>query len=161
LADTISKFSALIAMDEKYSKFVSWARSNGAIIPDTLTFPSNDGEASVQTTIPVEKGTQLFHLPHSILITQAKCASCLPQLAPFSVHEKICAFVANERHCNEFWKPYFECLPCQFTTPPYFTEDELTVLEGTNLSHAWKDHISLWMEEYGRVKKVLNGMTWY
>lgn len=60
--------------------------------------------------------------------------------------------------------PYIASLPPADTlrTPLHFTETEMTLLEGTNLSGATQDRRKQWEVEYETVKSVIKdeGMTW-
>jgi N-lysine methyltransferase SETD6 len=143
----------------KHNKLVSWARSHGAVIPDTLIFPSSP-YGHCLTTAPIPQGTRLFEIPHSLIITPDLATNALPSLKHAPVHARMCAFIALERTKKGFWKDYFETLPTQFTTPPYFNEDELGVLEGTNLSFAWKDRVTTWKQEFQRTKVHINNLEW-
>lgn len=53
--------------------------------------------------------------------------------------------------------PYVESLPApeQLRTPLYFTDDELRLLEGTNLLGAAQDRRKQWEEESGVVRDAL------
>ena len=143
--------TVFVSMSHKYDKLLSWARSNGAIIPNSLTFPSSP-YGHCRTTTPIDKGTHLFHIPHTILITPAVASSALPQLKDVCVHARMCAFIALERRKEGFWKDYLDSLPEGFSTPPYFGERELELLKGTNLSFAWRDRIDIWKKEFNEVQ---------
>lgn len=147
-------------MSHKYDKLLSWARSNGAIIPNSLTFHSSP-YGHCRTTTPIDKGTHLFHIPHTILVTPAVASSEFPQLNDVCVHARMCAFIALERRRNGFWKDYLDALPERFSTPPYFGERELELLKGTNLSFAWRDRIDLWRKEFNQVRAIIGGIGWY
>ena len=143
----------------KYDKLVSWARCHGAIIPETLIFPV-EPNGHCRTTVSVVPGTQLFHIPHSILMTPLAARTALLKLRDVPVHELMCTFIALERRKDGFWKDYLDSLPQEFTTPPYFTERELQVLKGTNLSFAWRDRITQWKEEFDHAKSLTNDLKW-
>jgi hypothetical protein len=147
-------------MSHKYDKLLSWARSNGAIIPNSLTFHSSP-YGHCRTTTPIDKGTHLFHIPHTILITPAVASSAFPQLKDVCVHARMCAFIALERRRNGFWKDYLDALPERFSTPPYFGERELELLKGTNLSFAWRDRIDRWQKDFNEVRAIIGGIGWY
>ena len=158
----LSQYSTLTksCMSNKYEKLLSWARSHGAVIPDTLIFPS-EPYGHCRTIVPIERGTQLFHIPHNIILTPAVATTALPQLCNVSVHAMMCCFIALERDKEGFWKDYLDSLPRSFSTPPYFDEKELDVLKGTNLSFAWRDCIQIWKNEYEDVKCILETLEWY
>jgi hypothetical protein len=144
----------------RYENLLSWARSNGAIVPDTLTFPSSP-YGHCQSTIPIPAGTALFHIPHSLLITPAVADTALPQLHDLPVHARVCSFIALERQKHGFWREYLESLPKKVDTPAYFTEGELDVLKGTNLYFAWHDRINLWRDQFNNVQKIIAEINWY
>src|SRR5579859_3867514 len=137
-----------------YDNLLSWARSNGAIIPSTLTFLSTP-YGHCQSTVPIPAGTSLFHIPHSLLITPRAADTALPQLNTLPVHARVCAFIALERRKDGFWKDYLRSLPEKFETPAYFSQGELDVLKGTNLFYAWHDRINLWKQEFENVRKII------
>lgn len=146
-------------MSNKYDKLLLWARFNGAIIPETLLFPSHP-YGHCRTTIPIEPGTQLFHIPHKILLTPTVATTAFPQLQTVPVRARICAFIALERAKQGFWKEYFDSLPQEFSTPPYFNDEELELLRGTNLSFAWRGMIATWKTEFEQAKEVLPELQW-
>jgi hypothetical protein len=148
------------AESNKYDNLLSWARSNGAVIPENLIFLSKPyGHCRSTTSIP--PGTQLFHIPHSLLITPAVASKALPQLNEHSVHARLCAFLGTERRKQGFWKGYLESLPEKFTTPAYFNEKELDILKGTNLFFACRDRIKAWKDEFNNVKKIVPDLNWF
>jgi len=143
----------------KYDNLVSWARSNGAIIPETLIFPS-EPYGHCRTTATVPQGTQLFHLPHKIIITPEVARRKFPPLRFENVHIQLCTFIASQRRKEGFWKDYFDSLPERFTTPLYFSPEELKVLEGTNLAYAWKDVKNIWKKEWERASIIVDHLPW-
>lgn len=148
------------ASPRKYDSLISWARSNGAVISENIIFPS-EPYGYCQSTTPIPPGTQLFHIPHSLLITPAVATTALPQLKNYSVHTRLCSFLATERRDQGFWKDYLDSLPETFTTPAYFEEKELDVLKGTNLAFAYHDRIEAWKVEFDTVKDEVLGLTWF
>jgi hypothetical protein len=148
------------ASPRKYDRLLSWARSNGAIISEKIIFPS-EPYGHCQSISPIPTGTQLFHIPHSLLITPAVAITALPQLKSYPVHTRLCSFLATERRNQGFWKDYLDLLPEKFTTPAYFEEKELDVLKGTNLAYAYHDRIEAWKLEFENVKEKVFGLTWF
>ena len=147
-------------MSDKYSKLLSWARSNGAIIPETLIFLS-EPYGHCRTTMPLTKGMALFHIPHNLVITPTLATCALPELKNTPVHARLCAFIALERNKGGFWRDYLNSLPESFSTPAYFGENELEILRGTNLFFGWRDQIDMWKNEFEDVKVVIKGIDWY
>ena len=152
--------TAAVETTPKYRDLLGWARSHGAIIPSTLLFPS-EPYGHCRTSVPIPKGTQLFHIPHKIIITPAIATAALPQLKDWPVHERVCAFLATERRKDGFWKEYLRSLPRKFRTPAYFEVDALEVFKGTNLAFAWRDKVAVWEAEYEHAVKVLPELEWY
>jgi hypothetical protein len=152
--------SSTTTTSTKYHNLLSWARSNGAVISENIIFPS-EPYGHCQSTTPIPRGTQLFHIPHSLLITPAVATTALPQLNSYSVHARLCSFIATERRQQGFWKDYLDSLPEKFTTPAYFEEKELDVLNGTNLAFAYHDRIEAWKFEFEDVKDKVFGLTWF
>lgn len=144
----------------KYNKLLLWARSNGATIPDTLLLLS-EPHGHIRTTVPIEPGTPLFHVPHALFITSDVAAKALPQLKGCSVHARMCAFIALERHKDGFWRDYLDSLPTTFTTPGYFTPQEFEALEGTNLGSAWNQRKYEWEEELEYINNHFPGLNWF
>ena len=149
----------MITSSLNYVPLLKWARSNGAIIPESLSFPQSP-QGHCRTSVSVPKGTRLFHIPHNIIITRTVAIYALPQLLNQSIHAQICGFLAHQRRKEGFWKPYLDSLPEKFETPAYFQENELKVLEGTNLSLAWRERVNAWMSEFEKVNALVEGVTW-
>ena len=143
-----------------YEALLSWARSHGAIIPETVLFLSTP-YGYCQSTVPIPAGTALFHIPHSLLITPSVADHALPELHLLPVHARVCAFIALERRKDGFWKAYFEALPEKFDTPAWFTEEERLLLKGTNLFFAWRERVEIWREEFSDVCKIIPDINWY
>jgi hypothetical protein len=148
-----------MATSPKYGALLAWARSNDAVISETLSFQS-EPTGCCRTTVPVAKGTQLFDIPRKIIITAEVACKALPQLVDLPVHAQLCAFLAYERRQDGFWKPYLDSLPENFETPPYFDEKELNILEGTNLGFAWTERRCSWKEEFEKARKVIRRLSW-
>jgi hypothetical protein len=104
-----------------YTHLVAWATSHGAIVPSSLSLRSSpDTGGSIHTSVAIPAGTQLFHIPPALVITPAKARAALLELADdsFSVHQRMCAFIALERHKEDsFWAPYLNALPKRIKTP--------------------------------------------
>jgi hypothetical protein len=143
-----------------YEALLSWARSHGAIIPETVLFLSTP-YGHCQSTVPISAGTALFRIPHSLLITPSVADHALPELHLLPVHARVCAFIALERRKGGFWKAYFEALPEKFDTPAWFTEEERLLLKGTNLFFAWRERVEIWREEFSDVCNIIPDINWY
>src|SRR5436305_9798126 len=68
---------------------LSWARSNGAIIPSTLLFAWFP-YGHCRTTVPIAGGTHLFHIPYHLILTHRVALQSLPQLVETPVHAILC-----------------------------------------------------------------------
>jgi hypothetical protein len=144
----------------KYTNLLTWARSNGAVIPSSLIF-SAEPYGHCRSSEPIPAGTALFHIPHSLVITPAVATAAIPQLEEVAGHVRICTFLAEQRGRNGFWKEYLETLPEKFYTPPYFNDRELEYLKGTNLWFAWRDRMELWKREYESIRDIVPTVEWY
>jgi len=146
---------------KEHDNLLQWCRSNGAIIPESVILSSNLTGGYCLTTRDIPAGEPIFHIPHKLCITPTVATNAIPVLSAFTVHTQLCAFLCMERRQAGFWKPYFDVLPETFTTPLYFSGEELDILKGTSLYHTVSERINLWKQEYTDVLSVLPHLDWY
>ena len=145
----------------KYQNLLLWCRSSGAIIPDTFILSSNLTGGHCLTTKEIPAGEPIFQIPRNLCITPAIATATFPVLETTSVHTQLCCFLSLERGKEGFWKPYLDSLPETFTTPAYFTDNELGILKGTNISFVVQERLNLWKREYEDIKALLPEVSWY
>ncbi|KAJ1943815.1 hypothetical protein FBU59_002792, partial [Linderina macrospora] len=64
----------------------------------------------------------------------------------------MCAFLVHERFVNKqsFWKPYIDVLPKEFSTPVFFSSEEIEFLEGTPAKSSVDEMREQYRKEYER-----------
>jgi hypothetical protein len=146
---------------DKYESLLKWCRLNGAIIPETLIISSDLTGGHCLTTADIPAGEAIFQIPEKICITTTVAVNAFSELAPFTAHAQLCAFLSLERKRDGFWKPYIDALPETFTTAVSFTNEELELLKGTSLYYAVSERLTSWKQEYTEVSTVLSQLEWY
>ncbi|PHZ17134.1 RuBisCO-cytochrome methylase [Rhizopus microsporus ATCC 52813] len=129
----------MTTFEEKGKAFWDWLVANGATISDKIAFKDYRSENSgrgVIATQDIKEGDVLFSLPRSILLSQVTSSlkdkvselSELPGWAPLI----LCMMYEIDKP-ESFWKPYFDVLPREFSTPMFWNQDDLKELEGTDI----------------------------
>ncbi|CAJ0766492.1 8690_t:CDS:2, partial [Entrophospora sp. SA101] len=124
--------------------FVDWFCANGGIISPKIAFKDYSNENAGRGMMAVEEiGSDevLFEIPRSILLSPK--TSLLKNEVSTEEYKKLykinhwfplilCMMYESQKE-NSLWKPYFDILPKQFETPMFWTEEELTELQGTGV----------------------------
>ncbi|CEJ01742.1 hypothetical protein RMCBS344292_15763 [Rhizopus microsporus] len=129
----------MTTFEEKGKAFWDWLVANGATISDKIAFKDYRSENSgrgVIATQDIKEGDVLFSLPRSILLSQLTSPlkdkvselSELPGWTPLI----LCMMYEIDKP-DSFWKPYFDVLPREFSTPMFWNQDDLKELEGTDI----------------------------
>ncbi|KAG2183393.1 hypothetical protein INT43_006399 [Umbelopsis isabellina] len=128
--------------DKASDTFVTWLKYNGATVADSVAIKDlrsqNAGRGMVAVK-DIKEGDLLFSLPRKILLSEE--TSELANIP--DVKEKLqqldgwsplilCMMYESQRE-QSFWKPYFDILPKEFSTPMFWDQKDLKELAGTSV----------------------------
>jgi hypothetical protein len=165
-------------MDERISALLTWGERNGAALhPSIEAYHDTQTGTSLRVkpgsaTLPLD--TQIVSCSYSSSLSYFNAISASPILhnhsAPFPnefLSKMAVHVVSNFYLCqqalereNGFWWPYIQSLPTveELNTPLFWTEDERTWLNGTNLEKGITDRENLWKGEWERGRALLGDM---
>ncbi|KAJ2964450.1 hypothetical protein NQZ79_g637 [Umbelopsis isabellina] len=128
--------------DKASDTFVTWLKENGATVADSIAikdFRSQNAGRGVVAVKDIKEGDLLFSLPRKVLLSEE--TSELANIP--DVKEKLqqldgwsplilCMMYESQRE-QSFWKPYFDILPKEFSTPMFWDQKDLEELASTSV----------------------------
>ncbi|KAL9540935.1 hypothetical protein MBANPS3_009402 [Mucor bainieri] len=132
----------MASFEETGSTFWKWLQDNGATLSKDIAIKDYRSEGAGRGVIAandIKEGELLFSLPRSILLSPF--TSSLNQvdglkddLAALNGWTPLIVTLMYESQKEDsFWKPYFDVLPRQFSTPMFWEEADLEELRGTDI----------------------------
>ncbi|KAI8150416.1 hypothetical protein BJV82DRAFT_587127 [Fennellomyces sp. T-0311] len=132
-----------MAFEEQGQAFWQWLEKNGATLSDGIAFKdyrtSEDAGRGVVATRDINQDEVLFTIPRNLLLSsqtsrlrqQSGMAQVLDSLSGWN--PLILCLMYESQLEDSFWKPYFDVLPKDFSTPMFWNKDELEELKGTGI----------------------------
>ncbi|KAG0232464.1 hypothetical protein BGW41_001858 [Actinomortierella wolfii] len=128
-----------ITFEEVNDKFVEWLKANGASVSESMSlhdYASEGAGRGVIATQDIEKDHELFSIPRSLLLSpetsQLSKEVDLSSLRGWSPLI-LCMIYEYCRGADSHWKPYFDILPTEFSTPMFWADEEIELLKGTGV----------------------------
>ncbi|KAI7872447.1 hypothetical protein BDF14DRAFT_1753557 [Spinellus fusiger] len=120
--------------------FWQWLEDNGTELSKSIAiedYRNEEAGRGVVATSDIKEGEVLFSLPRNILLTPLHSSLrslqgmdvILDSLKGWSV--LILCLMYESQKKDSFWKPYFDVLSTSFSTPMFWSEEELKMLQGT------------------------------
>ncbi|KAI8977011.1 hypothetical protein BDF20DRAFT_872393 [Mycotypha africana] len=152
--------------DNNGRAFLDWLINNGASISDSIAFKDYSSENAgrgVVATKDIKDGDVLFSIPRSLLLSQLTTSlkevdGLLDDLnGLLGWTPLIISLMYEMKKDDSFWKPYLDVLPQAFSTPMFWTEEELKELNGTDVipkigrseaEETYRDVVVPFMEKY-------------
>mgnify|MGYP001566300326 CR=1 FL=1 len=132
-----------------------------------LTSSPDEYGASVYTSTLLPAGTNIVSCPfaYSVTPTLARAALGGAATSTWSDHELLTTYLALHKADGGIpgielqHRAYVDSLPTEqeLATPSYWSDAELSLLDGTNLAPAVVERTVGWKEEWGGVKEKLDG----
>ncbi|KAG0348016.1 hypothetical protein BG004_006310 [Podila humilis] len=121
------------------ASFLSWLTTNGATVSNHIALQDYSTEGAgrgVVASVDLPKDHELFSIPRSLLLN--------PETSPLSQKLDLTSLKGWNplmmcliyEYCQgpaSTWKPYFDILPEEFSTPMFWSEDDLKELAGTGV----------------------------
>ncbi|KAG0052635.1 hypothetical protein BGZ83_002351 [Gryganskiella cystojenkinii] len=125
--------------DKVNASFLSWLESNGATVSSSISLQDYSTEGAgrgVVAVADIAKDQELFSIPRSLLLSPL--TSELAQKMDLSTLEGwnpllLCMIYEYCRGSASKWSPYFDILPMEFSTPMFWSQEELKELAGTGV----------------------------
>ncbi|KAF9429741.1 hypothetical protein BGZ94_009640 [Podila epigama] len=119
--------------------FLAWLSANGATVADFIALHdySADGAGrGVVVLTDISKDQELFSIPRSLLLSPD--TSALSQKMDLSSLQGwnplvMCLIYEDGLGVESTWKPYFDVLPQKFSTPMFWSDNDLKELAGTGV----------------------------
>ncbi|KAG0196630.1 hypothetical protein BGX28_009911 [Mortierella sp. GBA30] len=126
--------------DQVNSAFLAWLETNGATVSKSISIQDYSAEGAgrgVVAVADINKDEELFSIPRPLLLSPE--TSALAQKIDLSSLEgwnplMMCMIYEYCRGANSQWKPYFDILPMEFSTPMFWSVEELQDLAGTGVT---------------------------
>ncbi|KAF9981961.1 hypothetical protein BGZ75_006678 [Mortierella antarctica] len=127
------------SFDQVNSTFLTWLEANGATVSKSISLQDYSAEGAgrgVVAVADINKDEELFSIPRPLLLSPE--TSALAQKIDLSDLEgwnplMMCMIYEYCRGGDSHWKPYFDILPMNFSTPMFWSADELQELAGTGV----------------------------
>ncbi|KAI9259641.1 hypothetical protein BDA99DRAFT_440228 [Phascolomyces articulosus] len=132
-----------MSFEEQGSTFWQWLEKNGATLSDGIRFhdyrESDDAGRGVIATRDLGEDEVLFILPRHILLSsqtsrlrqEKGMEEILGKLTGWN--PLILCLMYESQLSDSFWKPYFDVLPKEFSTPMFWNKQDLDALQGTDI----------------------------
>ncbi|RUS23062.1 hypothetical protein BC937DRAFT_92821 [Endogone sp. FLAS-F59071] len=123
------------------TRFLQWLHDHSATISSKIAFKNYSNEGAGRGVVAledIEEGELLFAIPRSILLSQytsdlSKIESVRAELNSLKGwNPLILSMLYESQREDSKWKPYFEILPKSFSTPIFWSDEDLRELEGTS-----------------------------
>ncbi|XP_013400368.1 SET domain-containing protein 4 isoform X2 [Lingula anatina] len=148
-----------------YVLLFKWLKSNGFRCRKLQPAEFHDTGRGLLTLNSIPSGKCIISLPGRLLITsQTVMASDLgadiqryiPRLSPLLA---LCIYLINEqlKGVDSFWHPYIQVLPTDFTTPVYYSQEELQWLP-TRARQAAMEQIQTVTRQYLELKEFMSNI---
>lgn len=135
-----SAFDAPVTNRENgFPPFVDWLHNNGidTSIVEIKYFP--DCGYGLQATKDLKEADPFLTIPRKVMMTtqtarnsvlgaligEDKMLQAMPSIV-LALH-----LLCEKKSPDSFWKPYIDVLPSSYSTPLYFTDDEIKLLKGS------------------------------
>ncbi|XP_028404426.1 actin-histidine N-methyltransferase-like [Dendronephthya gigantea] len=122
-------------------KFSEWLKENKADSENVEVYSSSEVDCGVRAVTSLQAGEKILNIPRKLILTSEHSTSTflgsiietdkLLQVMPNVV---LALKLLNECHKEDsFWKPYIDILPLKFSIPLFFTQEEVSVLKGSQV----------------------------
>ncbi|KAL1932934.1 hypothetical protein VTP01DRAFT_8612 [Rhizomucor pusillus] len=137
--------------------FIHWLQSNGCHF-DKFAF-KKDGEniGGVYAKEDVSNGETLATLPFRMAITSLQARNEFPTLSQFSSRVVLTLYLLQQKILGEksFYWPYIRMLPESIITPMSFEQEDMKLLENTNLAASVPERKQSLFNDFQSLIKVL------
>ncbi|KAF8948972.1 hypothetical protein BGZ47_000647 [Haplosporangium gracile] len=119
--------------------FLAWLAANGAAVSKSIAIQDYAAEGAGRGVVAIaniNKDEELFSIPRPLLLSPE--TSELAKKLDLTTLEgwnplMICMIYEYGRGAASHWKPYFDILPMEFSTPMFWSAEELKELAGTGV----------------------------
>lgn len=122
---------------EKISRFLQWLQQNGAIISDQISIQDYSDQKmglGIMAIEPIKKDCLLCKIPRSLTLSRHTTEhrdSIKKQAKNSQWNQAIWAVILERRNQNSHWRPYFDMLPKDISTPMSWSKTEKALLKGS------------------------------
>ncbi|KAK9464437.1 hypothetical protein V1512DRAFT_255412 [Lipomyces arxii] len=142
------------------TNLVEWCRENGGFCSDQLKLETGPSGSTGYAVSDIKSTSKLLSCPRNLVMDYSKASALWEgDQKPFESSPVIAIrlFLSYQKVLghNSAWAPYIRVLPDTFDTPLYFDEDDMKLLEGTNMYGEVELRRQAWMEEWQDAVKSL------
>ncbi|KAG0340226.1 hypothetical protein BG000_000391 [Podila horticola] len=127
------------AFDSVNATFLEWLAANGATVSKDISLQDYSAEGAgrgVVAVADINNDHELFSIPRSLLLSPE--TSALSQKMDLSSLQgwnplMMCLIYEYGKGSESKWRPYFDILPEEFSTPMFWSEEDLKELTGTGV----------------------------
>lgn len=160
-------------------KLYRWLHENGGALQDGVEIVHQPSHGyHLQALAEFEVSKPVVHVPQSLTISLSALSYAQSQWPHDFVDRyadepyAVTRFLLLDEYlhgASSWWYPYISLLPQvsedpespAFTTPLWFSDGDLTWLQGTGLPAAVEQRIKLWRKEYDEGRQFLTGLAKY
>ncbi|KAG0358129.1 hypothetical protein BG005_002723 [Podila minutissima] len=129
----------MAAFDSVNATFLQWLAANGATVSKDISLQDYSAEGAgrgVVAVADINKDHEIFSIPRSLLLSPE--TSALSQKMDLSSLQgwnplMMCLIYEYGKGTESKWRPYFDILPEEFSTPMFWSEKDLMELTGTGV----------------------------
>ncbi|KAG0368055.1 hypothetical protein BC939DRAFT_507373 [Gamsiella multidivaricata] len=126
--------------DQINASFLKWLNTNGATVSASISLQDYSTEGAgrgVVASADIKKDEEIFSIPSSLLLSPE--TSQLAQKVNLKELEGwnpllMCMVYEYCLGAESHWKPYFDILPTEFSTPMFWNKEEVEELKGTGIA---------------------------
>ncbi|CAO3664498.1 unnamed protein product [Umbelopsis ramanniana] len=152
---------------ENLNTFLAWLKANGANLEGLSFGADKSGMNGVILTKDFESDQAYATIPFKLMITEPLVRQRYPQLNHLSSRAVMSLFLSSEwqKGAESFWMPYLSAIPNRIMTSMMFDEQDLQILQGTNLQLGTISRRNFLYSEYEKIVEILpeserKGFTW-
>ncbi|KAK3818907.1 MAG: hypothetical protein J3Q66DRAFT_281983 [Benniella sp.] len=119
--------------------FLDWLKANGATVSTSIALQDYSAESAgrgVVATADINKDDELFSIPRPLLLSpeNSELAKKIDLTTLAGWNPLMMCMIYEYCHGETSrWKPYFDILPTEFSTPMFWSDEELEELKGTGV----------------------------
>lgn len=127
----------------------------------------DSGMNGVILTKDFENDQTYASIPFKLMITEPLVRKHYPELSSLSSRAVMSLFLSNEwqKGKDSFWSPYLAVIPNRIMTSMMFNDDDMEILQGTNLQLGTISRRDFLQSEYEKILELVpesdrKGFTW-
>ncbi|RWS30473.1 histone-lysine N-methyltransferase setd3-like protein [Leptotrombidium deliense] len=133
--------TALPDREAHFDSFIDWCKNNGIDCSNIEVFKCDgDNEYGLKTRVDINENDLLLVIPRKLILSTEtafndNCYATFAKVDPIlqSMPNVLLSMHIIEEYCkgDSFWKPYLSICPSHYSTPLYYTHEQMKLLKGS------------------------------